>query len=78
MAAQHLKDELGIRVRANGKGKSHAFNCTSHQWPPVSDGAGVDIRRVIGLAGADYVDPFLMFDDFRNDDPLGYMAGFPP
>ena len=36
------------------------------------------IRRVIGLAGADYVDPFLMFDDFRNDDPLGYVAGFPP
>ena len=44
----------------------------------VSDGAGVDIRRVIGLAGADYVDPFLMFDDFRNDDPSGYVAGFPP
>jgi len=44
----------------------------------VSDGAGVDIRRVIGLAGADYIDPFLMFDDFRNDDPSGYVAGFPP
>jgi redox-sensitive bicupin YhaK (pirin superfamily) len=44
----------------------------------VSDGAGVDIRRVIGLAGADYVDPFLMFDDFRNDNPSGYVAGFPP
>ena len=44
----------------------------------VTDGAGVDIRRVIGLAGADYIDPFLMFDDFRNDDPSGYVAGFPP
>ncbi len=44
----------------------------------VSDGAGVDIQRVIGLAGADYIDPFLMFDDFRNDDPAGYVAGFPP
>jgi redox-sensitive bicupin YhaK (pirin superfamily) len=44
----------------------------------VSDGAGVDIRRVIGVPGADYVDPFLMFDDFRNDDPSGYVAGFPP
>ncbi|MEC9076692.1 MAG: pirin family protein [Pseudomonadota bacterium] len=44
----------------------------------VSDGAGVEIRRVIGLAGADYVDPFLMFDDFRNDNPSGYVAGFPP
>jgi len=44
----------------------------------VSDGAGVEIRRLIGLAGSDYVDPFLMFDDFRNDDPSGYVAGFPP
>ena len=44
----------------------------------VSDGAGVDIRRAIGSAGAECVDPFLMFDDFRNDDPLGYVAGFPP
>jgi len=44
----------------------------------VSDGAGVDIRRVVGLPGADYIDPFLMFDDFRNDDPKGYVAGFPP
>ena len=44
----------------------------------VSDGAGVDIRRVIGVPGADYVDPFLMFDDFRNDYPSGYVAGFPP
>jgi len=44
----------------------------------VSDGAGVNIRRVIGLAGAEYIDPFLMFDDFRNDDPSGYVAGFPP
>ena len=44
----------------------------------VSDGAGVDIRRVIGIPGEDYIDPFLMFDDFRNDDPSGYVAGFPP
>ena len=48
------------------------------QGRAVSDGAGVNIRRVIGLAGAEYIDPFLMFDDFRNDDPSGYVAGFPP
>ena len=35
----------------------------------VTDGAGVNICRVIGIPGADYVDPFLMLDDFRNDDP---------
>ncbi|MDP5363954.1 MAG: pirin family protein [Litorivicinaceae bacterium] len=44
----------------------------------VTDGAGVNICRVIGIPGADYVDPFLMLDDFRNDDPDGYIAGFPP
>lgn len=44
----------------------------------VTDGAGVEICRVIGIPGADYLDPFLMLDDFRNDDPLGYIAGFPP
>ena len=44
----------------------------------VSDGAGVDVCRVIGQPGADYIDPVLMFDDFRNDDPSGYVAGFPP
>jgi quercetin 2,3-dioxygenase len=44
----------------------------------VQDGAGVDICRVIGTLEADYIDPFLMLDDFRNDDPSGYVAGFPP
>lgn len=44
----------------------------------VSDGAGVNIKRVIGLNSDDYIDPFLMFDDFRNDDPSGYIGGFPP
>ena len=40
-------------------------NCTSHQWAAVSDGAGVE-AGVIGLADADYVDPFLMFDDSKR------------
>tara|TARA_E500000178_G_scaffold270874_1_gene268809 strand:- start:1098 stop:1994 length:897 start_codon:yes stop_codon:yes gene_type:complete len=70
---------LGIKVRANGKKESVMRSIARViNGQRVSDGAGVDIRRVIGLAGADYLDPFLMFDDFRNDDPSGYVAGFPP
>ena len=31
----------------------------------VSEGAGVDICRVIGQPGADYIDPVLMFEIFE-------------
>jgi redox-sensitive bicupin YhaK (pirin superfamily) len=70
---------LGIRVWANRK-KERVMRSIARvvNGRRVSDGAGVDIRRVIGVPGTDYVDPFLMFDDFRNDDPSGYVAGFPP
>jgi redox-sensitive bicupin YhaK (pirin superfamily) len=43
----------------------------------VSDGAGVRMRRIIGTPQADYLDPFLMLDEFRTDDAGDYMAGFP-
>jgi len=42
----------------------------------VSDGAGVKLKRIIGVA-VDYVDPFLMLDEFRSDSASDYMAGFP-
>lgn len=44
----------------------------------VSDGAGVRIRRLIGTAALGQVDPFLLLDLFQTDDPLDYIAGFPP
>lgn len=44
---------------------------------PASDGAGVSLLRVVGTPMLDFVDPFLMLDEFRNDDPSGYVAGFP-
>ncbi len=43
----------------------------------ASDGAGVDLTRVIGTPMVDNIDPFLLLDEFRNDDPSGYVAGFP-
>jgi redox-sensitive bicupin YhaK (pirin superfamily) len=44
---------------------------------PTSEGAGVRLHRVFGFGHEHEFDPFLMLDDFRNDDPSAYMAGFP-
>lgn len=44
---------------------------------PASDGAGVSLLRVIGTPALDFLDPFLMLDEFKNDDPGAYVAGFP-
>ncbi|MEH6482809.1 MULTISPECIES: pirin family protein [Pseudomonas] len=45
---------------------------------PASDGAGVRLNRVIGGAGIERFDPFLMLDEFSTDNPDDYIAGFPP
>lgn len=44
---------------------------------PASDGAGVRLNRVIGQPALDMLDPFLMLDEFRSDQPGDYLAGFP-
>lgn len=44
----------------------------------TSDGAGVRLTRVIGGPELPLLDPFLMLDDFRSDDPEDYIGGFPP
>lgn len=44
---------------------------------PVLEGAGVHLHRAFGYYQVPEFDPFLMMDDFRNDDPEKYMAGFP-
>jgi quercetin 2,3-dioxygenase len=44
---------------------------------PTSDGAGVKLNRIIGTQSLPDVDPFLMLDEFRSDDPKAYIAGFP-
>lgn len=41
------------------------------------DGAGVRLHRIFGYHDTPLFDPFLMLDDFRNDDPNDYLAGFP-
>lgn len=44
---------------------------------PVLEGAGVRLKRSIGTETLDYLDPFLLLDDFTSDDPRDYGAGFP-
>ncbi len=44
---------------------------------PTSDGAGVNMTRVIGTPRFDHFDPFLLLDEFRSDNPNDYIAGFP-
>ena len=47
------------------------------QAQPTMEGAGVHLHRVFGFGDTSQTDPFLMMDDFRNDDPAQYSAGFP-
>jgi redox-sensitive bicupin YhaK (pirin superfamily) len=41
------------------------------------EGAGVKLQRAFGFGNTTEFDPFLLLDDFRNDNPDDYLAGFP-
>jgi len=47
------------------------------QAKPTLEGAGVHLRRAFGFGETSETDPFLLLDDFRNDLPENYRAGFP-
>jgi len=47
------------------------------QSQPTIEGAGVRLRRAFGFGDTAETDPFLLLDDFRNDRPQDYLAGFP-
>ena len=47
------------------------------QSVPTMEGAGVSLRRAFGFGNTSDFDPFLLLDDFRNDNPDAYLAGFP-
>jgi redox-sensitive bicupin YhaK (pirin superfamily) len=44
---------------------------------PTIEGAGVHLHRAFGFENTSEFDPFLLLDDFRNDVPEDYLAGFP-
>ena len=47
------------------------------QSQPTIEGAGVKLRRAFGFGNTGEFDPFLLLDDFRNDNPQDFRAGFP-
>lgn len=47
------------------------------QTKPTIEGAGVKLQRAFGFGQTKDFDPFLLLDDFRNDNPDDYLAGFP-
>jgi redox-sensitive bicupin YhaK (pirin superfamily) len=47
------------------------------QSTPTMEGAGVKLHRAFGFGDTGEFDPFLLLDDFRNDRPDDYLAGFP-
>ncbi|WP_406655613.1 pirin family protein [Methanolobus sp. ZRKC2] len=44
---------------------------------PVTEGAGVHLRRAFSHHQTKETDPFLMLDEFHSDNPKEYEAGFP-
>jgi quercetin 2,3-dioxygenase len=44
---------------------------------PTLEGAGVHLHRAFGFGDPSEADPFLLFDDFRNERPEDYLSGFP-
>lgn len=44
---------------------------------PTIEGAGVHLNRAFGFHELPLLDPFLLLDDFRSENPADYKAGFP-
>ena len=44
---------------------------------PTMEGAGVHLKRAFGFQEMPGLDPFLLMDDFRSENPKDYQAGFP-
>ena len=49
----------------------------SRKAQPTLEGAGVHLHRAFGFHDPSELDPFLLFDDFRNDIPEHFLRGFP-
>ena len=49
----------------------------TRQAIPTMEGAGVKLHRAFGFQDPSELDPFLLFDDFRNDREEDFAKGFP-
>ena len=50
---------------------------STSQAVPTMEGAGVKLHRAFGFHNPEMADPYLLFDDFRNDNPADFIEGFP-
>ncbi|WP_114010068.1 pirin family protein [Cohaesibacter intestini] len=50
---------------------------STSQAVPTMEGAGVKLHRAFGFHNPEMADPYLLFDDFRNERPEDYIQGFP-
>jgi len=50
---------------------------STNRAQPTMEGAGVHLHRAFGFQNPEQMDPFLLFDDFRNESPRDYLKGFP-
>jgi len=63
---------VNLQASANARSVSRVV-----RGMPTSDGAGVNLTRVIGQPRLQDLDPFLMLDEFGTENPRDYIAGFP-
>ena len=47
------------------------------QTKPTIEGAGVKLQRAFGFGKTKEFDPFLLLDDFRNENPADYSPASP-
>lgn len=65
-----------VKISADSISKSRIVESIS-KGKPTSDGAGVNLSRVLQQEHQMRLDPFLLLDEFRSDDASDYIAGFP-
>src|SRR5580700_903912 len=75
--AQQCTIAAGILVLEQGASMSLRPIKRLIKSKPTVEGAGVHLRRAFGFGNTSEFDPFLLLDDFRNDIPEDYVAGFP-
>ena len=72
-----IKDRLIYYYKKMGKNMSIRAVKSISEAIKTMEGAGVELYRAFGFTDPTELDPFLLFDDFRNDNPLSFEKGFP-
>ena len=72
-----IKDRLIYSYKKMGKNMSIRAVKSISEAIKTMEGAGVELYRAFGFTDPTELDPFLLFDDFRNDNPLSFEKGFP-